>query len=155
MTALVSEAGPSVPDMSYNPWRRFRGLAHFELRWHDGGPMGVTIHSEQAVSLRRGMSWESRRVTIDHECDHIEDGPMPFGLRAKREERIRRDTALRMIPEIEPVADAIAWALSEEEAARELGVDVYVLRYRLKHMSPLDRAYLNARLQQDDAIGEY
>lgn len=136
-----------------NPWRRLRDLMGVELLWHDGGPMGLTDPLQMTISLRRGMSWAERRVTVDHECDHIEDGEQPPGLAAKNEERIRRRTALRMIPDMRPVADAIAWALSEEEAAEELGVDLHCLRYRLKHMSPMERAWLDHRLEQDDTIG--
>jgi len=153
---VLSEVAPTVTAMSLNPWRKLRALAHVELLWHDGGPMGITDHVRQTISLRRGMSWEERRCTVDHECEHIEDGPQPWGLRAKNEERVRRNTATRMIPDIRPVADAIAWALSEEEAAIELGVDVYVLRYRIKHMSPMERAWLKHRLERDDVVeGEW
>lgn len=152
----LSGVAPSVSRMTlgpFNPWRRLRSLTHVELRWHDGGPMGFTDHAEQTISLRRGMTFEERRCTVDHECEHVENGPQPYGLRAKEEEQVRRNTALRMIPDIRPVGDAIAWALSEAEAAEELGVDVYVLRYRLKHMSPMERAWLRHRLEADDAIG--
>lgn len=142
--------------LGVNPWAKFRELAHIELRWHDGGVMGETLHDESAVTLRRGMTWEERRCTIQHEILHVENGPVPFGLAAKEEERVRRDTALLMIPDIRPVGDAIAWALSEEEAAVELGVDLPVLRYRIKHMSPMERAWLGSRLQADDAVpGEW
>lgn len=149
---VVSAGARTFPAMVVNPWRVLRSLEHVILRWHDGGPMGKTIHSEQAISLRRGMTWEERRCTVAHEVLHIERGPQPHGLRAKDEERVRRETAQRMIPDIRPVGDAIAWALSEEEAAHELGVDVYVLRYRLKHMSPMERAWLRHRLVDDDAV---
>lgn len=137
-----------------NPWRGLRDREHVTLSTHVGGPMGKTNHDDQEISYRVGLTWEERRCTIEHECRHIDDGPQPVGLRAKNEERIRRDTAEAMIPDIRPVADAIAWALSEEEAAMELGVDVYVLRYRLKHMSPMEKAWLKHRLEQADAVGE-
>lgn len=157
MVAGLSGVRPTVPRMLFpNPWRLLREAAQVELQWHRGGPMGKTVHSEQVISLRMGMTWEERRCTVQHELLHIERGPQPLGLRAKDEEWVRRETAFRMIPEIRPVGDAIAWALSEEEAAEELGVDVYVLRYRLKHMSPMERAWLRQRLHADDAIeGEW
>lgn len=148
----VSVALPTVQPMSINPWHVLRALEHIELRWHDGGVMGRTSHTGGFISLRRGMSWAERRCTVLHECLHVERGPMPRGLKAKDEESVRRETALRMIPEIGAVGDALAWSLSMEEAADELGVDIYVLRYRLKHMSPLERAWLHARLEADDAI---
>lgn len=147
----VSEQPPTLRTVNLpHPWRRLRELAHVTLAWHDGGPMGLTTHATATISIRRGLSWEERRCTVQHELLHIEGGPVPRGLAAKEEERVRRETALRMIPSIRPVGDAIAWALSEEEAAEELGVDVLVLRYRLKHMSPMERAWLRHRLDQGD-----
>lgn len=149
----LSAAPPSVPAMQWpHPWRRLRELAHVTLEWHDGGPMGLTTHSTATISLRRGLTWEERRCTVQHEIVHVERGPVPRGLREKDEEYVRRETALLMIPDIRPVGDAIAWALSEDEAAQELGVDVPVLRYRLRHMSPMERAWLASRLDRDDAV---
>lgn len=148
----MSVAVSTVPIMLPHPWRRLRELVHVTLEWHDGGPMGLTTHATATVSLRRGLTWEQRRCTLQHELVHVERGPVPRGLREKDEEQVRRATALLMVPDIRPVGDAIAWALSEDEAAQELGVDVPVLRYRLKHMSPMERAWLRDRLQRDDAI---
>lgn len=158
ITAALSAPAPTVsavhvPESWPHPWRRLREqFAHVTLTWHDGGPMGLTVHSTATVSLRRGLSWEQRRCTLDHELDHIDAGPVPRGLREKHEETVRRATALRMAPDIRRVGDALAWSLSEDEAAQELGVDVPVLRYRLKHMSPQERAWMAARLQRDDAV---
>lgn len=150
----MSEAPPTVSDVHLpHPWRRLRELAHVTLQWHDGGPMGLTTHSTATISIRRGLTWAERRCTVQHELLHLEGGPVPHGLRDKEEEWVRRETAARMIPEIRRVGDAIAWALSADEAADELGVDVAVLRYRLRHMSPMERAWLHARLEHDDAIG--
>lgn len=151
----MSAVSPSVPSMPLpHPWRRLRNLVHVTLDWHDDGPMGLTTHETATVSLRRGMTWAERRCTLEHELEHVETGPLPWGLREKDEERVRRLTALRMIPDIRPVGGAIAWALSGEEAADELGVDLDVLEYRLRHMSPMERAWLSHRLDQDDAVGD-
>ena len=142
----MSALTPTLAPMTVDPWDLLRSLAHITLAWHDGGPMGRATHSTQTISLRRGMTWEERRCTVQHELNHLEVGPVPLGLRAKDEELVRRRTALQMIPDIRPVGEAIAWALCEEEAAEELGVDVCVLRYRLRHMSPMERAWLTHRL---------
>lgn len=147
MTGTVSEGASTVAPMLPHPWRRLRDLAHVTLLWHDDGPMGAALHPFAAVSLRRGLTWAERRCTLEHELNHLERGPVPAGLRDKDEESVRRETALRMIPEIRPIGEALAWALSEEEAADELGVDVPVLRYRLRHMSPMERAWLTHRLE--------
>ncbi|TCJ23053.1 hypothetical protein [Nocardioides jejuensis] len=135
--------------MEINPWRRLRELAHVTLLWHDGGSMGHTSHRFQAISLRRGMTWAERRCTVQHELLHLERGWQPLGLRAKDEELVRRETSRLMLPSIETVGEAIAWSHSIEEAADELGVDVYVLRKRLRHLHPAERHYLSRRLTDD------
>src|SRR4051812_26112122 len=98
--------------------------------------MGLTTHKTTTVSLRRGLTWAERRCTLEHELEHVETGPMPWGLREKDEERVRRLTARRMLPDIRLVGDAIAWAHSGEEAADKLCIDLDVLIYQLRHMHP-------------------
>lgn len=149
---MMSVPLPAVSAMSVHPWRALRKLAGVTLEWHDGGQMGRSRHSTQTISLRRGMSYEERRCTVQHELIHLERGPAPLGWVAQDEERVRRETACRLLPNIRPVGDAIAWALSPEEAAEELAVDIHVLRYRLRHMSPAERRWMRSRLQADDAV---
>lgn len=153
MTEPLSAPAPTVPAMQLpHPWRRLREAAHITLTWHDDGPMGLATHSTATISLRRGLTWAQRRCTLQHELIHVERGPVPRGLQEKDEEYVRRQTALRMVPDIRRVGDALAWALSAEEAADELGVDIPVLTYRLRHMSPMEKAWLHARLDRDDAV---
>lgn len=144
MSALVR----TVPVMSIHPWRALRGLAHVTLSWHAAGPMGWTRHSTQTVSIRDNLSWAERRCTLQHELIHLERGPVPSGWVSQDEERVRRETARRMLPDMHPLGEALAWAHDEHEAADELGVDVQVLRYRLRHLHPAERGYLLRRLAE-------
>ncbi|MCL8026353.1 hypothetical protein [Nocardioides bruguierae] len=133
-----------------HPWRRFRDLAHFKLRWHEGGDLGFTDFESQTVSLRRGLNQAGRRSTILHECLHVERGPVPEGLAAREELRVRKLAAQMLLPDIRAIADALAWAEGDlEAAADELWVDVPTLRDRLRFIShPAERAYLQARLEE-------
>lgn len=141
----------TVPLMSIpHPWRRLRELAHVTLLWHDGGPMGRTNFRTQTISLRRGLNWAERRCTVQHELLHIERGPVPMTLAGREEERVRRETARRMLPCVKRIGEALAWAYDEHEAADELCVDVHVLRYRMRHLHPAERGYLRRRL---DGLG--
>lgn len=147
----MSALAPTVPRMVH-PWRRLRGLVEWELRWHapdeDPDP-GFTLFDEQAISLRTDLSWEERRCTVLHECLHAERGPALEGVLAEREERaVRRETARLMLPDIRAVGEALAWALSPEECAEELQVDVGVLRDRLRWLHPAERHYLTRRLEE-------
>lgn len=127
--------------------RRIEQLPYeLEIRRHDGGKMGRALHGAGAVTVRNGLSWYSFCCTVLHEVLHLLNGPQPHGLRAKEEEWVRRQTAREMIPDIRHLGEVLAWASTQAEAADELGVDVYVLRKRLKTLHPSERGYLERRL---------
>lgn len=148
---VLSAVQPTVDRMSFNPWRRLRALPHIELRWHDDGPMGETDFEAGVISLRRGMTWEERRSTVLHECIHVERGPVPMGLAEREELLVEKATAQELLPSIKVIAEAFAWAQGDTEcAAYELGVDVDVLRTRMKYMThPAERAYLARRFEEE------
>jgi hypothetical protein len=108
--------------------------------------MGVTRHSTKEISLRLDLTWEQRRCTILHECLHAEHGPVLTTHARRHEDAVRRTTARLMLPEVGLIGDALAWALSTEEAAEELCVDVGVLRDRLRWLHPAELHYLRRRL---------
>lgn len=146
----MSALAPTFGAVKVHPWRGLRLRERITLAWHDGGPMGWARHSTQTVSLRRDLNYAERRCTLEHELLHLERGPVPVGWVAQDEERVRRETARRMLPDIRVVGEALAWATCEDEAADELGVDRYVLRYRLRHLHPAERGYLHNRLAEVD-----
>lgn len=146
----MSALAPSVGAMKIHPWRGLRLRERITLAWHDGGPMGWSRHSTQTVSLRSDLTYAERRCTLEHELIHLERGPVPVGWVAQDEERVRRETARRMLPCIREIGEALAWAACEDEAADELAVDRYVLRYRLRHLHPAERGYLHNRLAEVD-----
>lgn len=133
-----------------HPWRRLRALHGWELRWHqpeDDPDPGFTLFDEQVISLRANLTWEERRCTVLHECLHAERGPTLVGVLAEREElRVRREAARLLLPSVQQVGEALAWAASAEEAAAELMVDADVLRDRLRWLLPAERRYLTQRL---------
>lgn len=146
----MSALTPSLCAVQIHPWRNLRDRARVTLARHVGGPMGWARHSTQTVSLRDDLTYAERRCTLEHELLHLERGPVPIGWVAQDEERVRRETARRMLPDVRVLGEALAWALSEDEAADELAVDVYVLRTRLRHLHPAERGYLWNRLSEVD-----
>lgn len=149
MSALAPTVLPVI-----HPWRRLRALTAWELRWHspeeDSDP-GFTLFDEKAISLRDDLSWEERRCTVMHECLHAERGPALEGVLYEREElRVRRETARLMLPDVRALGEALAWAMSPEECAEELHVDVELLRDRLRWLHPSERWYLRRRLDEVD-----
>ena len=145
----MSALAPTVP-IVIHPWRRLRDLADWKLRWHsedEDEDYGFTLFDEKVISLRDNLTWEERRCTLLHECLHAERGPTLEGVLAEREElRIRRETARLMLPDVRLLGEALAWALSPEECAEELHVDVEVLHDRLRWLHPAERWYLRGRL---------
>lgn len=142
----MSGGGRSVA--AVNPWHRLRELAHVELLWHDGGPMGLSDFVASTISLRRGMTWAERRCTVLHEVIHHERGPFLDTHELHEEEQVRRQTAREMLPDIRAIGEALAWAHTNAEAADELGVDEDTLRTRLLRLHPAERHYLQRRLAE-------
>lgn len=133
-----------------HPWRRLRVHSEVTLEWHDDGDMGCTDFVRRTISLRRGLTWAERRCTILHEVLHWERGWVPMGLAAKEETQVRKETAVLMLPSVKLIGDAYEWACGDDEAAAdELGVDVEVLRDRMRWMShPGERGYLARRFNE-------
>lgn len=131
-----------------HPWHRLRALSHISLLWHEGGPMGETDFLAGTISLRRGLSQAALRSTLLHECLHVERGPVPMGLAAKEEQRVRRLTAEQLLPQVAQIGDALAWAQGDlAAAAEELWVDEAIVRDRLRFMTlPAERQALARRL---------
>ncbi len=150
----MSVAGPNVPAMTraIHPWRLLRSLTHVTLVWHDGGPMGTTTFATNTISLRRGMTQAQRRCTILHELIHVDRGPVTVGLVAREEQRVRRETARLLLPDIKVVGESLAWAQTLEEAADDLWVDVGVLTTRLRNLHPAERGYLVDRLAEQEDV---
>lgn len=134
-----------------HPWRRLRELAEWTLQRHtpeqDPDP-GFTLHDDKIISLRTDLTWAERRCTVLHECLHAEHGPVLDVLYGRHEIAVRRETARLLLPSVRPIGEALAWALSPEEAADELHVDVGVLRDRLRWLHPAERHYLTRRLDE-------
>lgn len=135
----------------HHPWRRLRDLPHVTLDWHDGGLAGLATHSTQTASIRIGQSQVERRVAICHEVVHLERGAAPVGHVARDEAETRQEVARRLI-DLHALGEALAWARpgDHDEAADELWVTVDVLRDRLAHLHPSERAYLKRRLSAGD-----
>lgn len=149
----MSGPAPTVPVMIH-PWRRLRALGDaWTLHWHapeDDHRMGVTRHGARTISLRSDLTWAERRSTVLHECLHAEHGPVLPTHYALHELAVRRTTARLLLPDVKVIGEALAWALSPEECADELMVDVGVLRDRLRWLHPAERHYLARRLEEID-----
>lgn len=132
----------------HHPWRAFSVLTDIKLRWAvlPKGLLGYTDHVRGEVVLAEGLNQAQRRCVIEHERHHVLRGPVPPHLRAREEVAVEREAARLLLPDIKVIAEALAWALSVEEAAEELWVDPAMLRCRLASLHPSERGYLHSRL---------
>lgn len=129
-----------------HPWRTLRELPEITLLWHDGGRRGYYNFTHQTISLRRGMTQAQRRSTLQHELHHHYRGRYLKAL-LEREELACELAAARDLIEIRKLGEAMAWASGVEEVAAELWVDSSLVRVRLAHLHPAERAYLRNRLE--------
>lgn len=134
----------------HHPWRAFRALTHIRLRWAvlPAGMFGYTDHERGEVVLAEGLTQAERRSTIAHETQHVLRGRVPPHLRRREEILVDREAARLLLPDIQVVAEALAWASSVDEAAEELWVDPAMLRCRLASLHPSERGYLHRRLEE-------
>lgn len=149
LAAPVSAHPRTVPGM-FNPWRRLRALTHVQLEWHDDGPMGESDFERGTISLRRGLSQAERRCTVLHEALHHERGPALSTLVEREEQRVDKECARLLLPDVHWVGEALAWARDLEEAADELWVDHDTLLTRLENLHPSELHYLRRRLEHHD-----
>jgi len=133
-----------VPAM--NPWHRLRDLVEWTLGWHDDEDLGWCDYEAKTISLRRDLNQAERRSTVLHEVIHAERGAALDTLEGREENRVRRQTARELIPDVRALGEALAWAEDLGEAADELWVDVATLRDRLRWLHPAERGYLRRRL---------
>lgn len=136
----------------HHPWRAFRDLTHIRLRWAKlpSGLYGYTDHEAGVVVLAEGLTQAERRCTIAHERQHILRGPVAPAWRAREEERVDREVARLLLPDIRVVGDALAWSRDPVVAADELWVDPDTLRARLRFLHPSERHYLMRRLDESE-----
>lgn len=128
-----------------HPWRLLRSLPEVTLAWHEGGDAGWFDHDTLTMSIRRGMTQAERRSTVRHELEHYNRGRVWAAWR-EREERACELAAARDLIDLTKLGEALAWASTPAEVADELWVDVALLEMRMRHLHPVERAYLRARL---------
>jgi hypothetical protein len=134
----------------HHPWRALRALTDWSLLWAElpGDTLGVTDWRAKTITLRAGMLQRQRRATLAHELHHVARGPAPECLRRREEMIVERDAARQMI-DLHALGEALAWSHHLSEVADELWVDEGMVRSRLDHLHPAERAYLRRRLNHE------
>lgn len=136
----------------HHPWHEFGSLTEWTLHQTDlpDGTLGLTCHHTKTVTLDRSLLQVERRCTIAHEVRHILRGPVPADpVLAAREELAVEQATARLLIDVHRLGEALAWSEDLHEVADELWVDPALLRVRLDHLHPAERAYLHRRLDHE------
>lgn len=131
----------------YHPWRSFRDhFPDWTLVWAPmAGDLGLTTWRDKTVTLDPHQDQAQRRSTLAHELVHLERGPFAEGCR-EREERTVDDVAARRLITLDQLAGALVWAYDVVELARELWVDVEIVRVRMANLTEDEGRELERRL---------
>lgn len=142
-------------DRGHHPWR-FLGehLPSWKVKYvsrHSGlfpeGRLGLTLFARQEVLVAADLDVTERRCTIAHETGHILRGPSSGCHRLREEALVDRQAARLLIPSVQQIGHALAWARADyEAAAEELWVDEDLLNVRLSTLAPRERARLHEQL---------
>lgn len=134
----------------HHPWRAFRALSEWTLRWVDHLParqLGETSWPDRTVSMAHGQDQAQRRCTIAHETEHILRGSVHEAC-TDHEERAVEEAVARKLITLEALADALVWCISDDlrELADELWVDMDIVRARLRALTLEEGHELDRRL---------
>lgn len=136
-----------------HPWRTLRSLPSTDLIWTTdpkllGGGKAAWYPDVDVIAMSPRLSQVERRCSLAHELGHRERGDRPGerGWFGRRQEQGADLWAARfLLPDMPAIADALAWSPWPSEAAAELWVTEHLLRVRLDHLHPSERAYLRER----------
>lgn len=136
----MSVLASSVPVM-HHPWRAVRGLPEWEVVTTDDLPAGVvaaTTWRDKTIWLRRGLSQVERRCAVEHERQHILRGVVC----GDADEAFVEQATARALISLEALADALRWSRHPREVADAVWTTQAVLRCRVRHLHPAERAAL-------------
>jgi hypothetical protein len=134
----MSEHGDSVGTMEmYHPWRALRAMTHVDVQWVELPDGVLALGDGETVWMDRRQRQAQRRSTIAHELEHLSAGDT--GCQSPAVERRIDEVAAAKLVSLDQLAEAIVWAMSEEELALDLWVDVDVVRTRLGSLTEEER----------------
>lgn len=147
--------------MRYSPWRHLRSLAHLRLDFTDDDQLldGADARYYATVNRllmdRRLELQVDRRCVLAHELGHAVRGDLPCGDQVLdiRQEAVVEQWAAQKLIELPSLADAMRWSSDPHEVADELWVTVDLLRVRLAHLHPSEKAYLRRYLEHESSPG--
>lgn len=125
----------------FHPWRFVGQFPHIRVHHEDLGNVSGRSDGVANIWLHKDLRQVERRCTLTHELFHIAEGHtsrVPFML-----ELCVRFKAARALVSLEELARGLAWAMSAEELADELGVTERIVMDRLASLTDDERLVLH------------
>lgn len=111
---------------------------------------GHCVWAARKIVIDPRLTRREARSIIRHEAVHAVRGPFPAWMEAREEELVSRLAARCLLPCLEHVTDALAWAPSIDEAAEILDVDTPTLEARLRGLSDHEWRELRHRMDLEE-----
>ena len=116
-------------------------MPHIDVQWVPL-PEGVLSNTDgQTIWMDHRQGQAQRRSSVAHEIEHLHAGDTACQPGAV-ERQIEEAAARKLVPLV-ALAEAIVWAMSEEELALDLWVDLDIIRTRLATLTKEEQAYVD------------
>lgn len=141
--------------MTYDPWRdAAERHPDVVIRRTDCLPaFGAWIEAARVILVEQSLERPARNSVLAHEVAHLDLGHRMTGdgWFDRRQERQADRLAARRLVTFEALADALTWALTEDEIADYLHVTPDVVRLRFADLTARELAALDALLYDESA----
>lgn len=135
--------------MTYHPWRHLRSQPHLTLEWTELPDGYLAVSSADTIWMEQRQRQAQRRSTLTHELVHREHGDV--GCQPPSVEAQVEEVAARKLIPLAALAEAIVWAMSEEELAVDLWVDLGMVHTRLATLTTEESGYIEDVINRREA----
>lgn len=139
----MSVDADTFPDVTetYHPWRTLRYMPHIDVQWVRLPDGLLALCDGETIWMDHRQGQAQRRSSVAHEIEHLHAGDV--GCQPTAVERQVEEAAARKLVPLVALAEAIVWAMSEEELALDLWVDLDIVRTRLATLTKDEQAYID------------
>ncbi len=138
----------------HHPWRTLLAPLpnwHVEFCRLPAGVKGLTDIETKTIWISNRLNQAERRSTIAHEARHVALGHAECD--PETDAQVEQEASRALIP-LSELLRVLPWARNTTEAAEELWVDTDLLRARLNHLHPSERAAIKRAFAARDDCEE-
>ena len=115
-------------------------MPHVDVQWVSLPEGVLALCDGETIWMDHRQGQAQRRSSVAHEIEHLHAGDS--GCQQSSVERQIEEAAARKLVPLVALAEAIVWAMSEEELALDLWVDLGIVRTRLATLTNDEQAYI-------------